>query len=84
MFFTIPVALLFFGLSWLCLKQLKHNIKSGGFQLQHSDSGHSEVTYIKRDKNPIVFHFFNSLFCMFGCAMFFAGLFFCSYSLVHY
>ncbi len=23
MFFTIPVALLFFGLSWLCLKQLK-------------------------------------------------------------
>ncbi|MDP7612071.1 MAG: hypothetical protein QGH62_06480 [Nitrospinaceae bacterium] len=72
-FFAIPVSVLFFWLSWVCLKQLKHNIKSGGFQLQHDDSGRSEVTYIKRDKNPIVFHFFNSFICLFGSAIFFAA-----------
>jgi hypothetical protein len=73
-FCTIPFALFFFWLGWLLLKQLKLNIKSGGFQLGGGDS--SDVTYIKRDKNPIVFHFFNSLCCVFVCMFFFAGLFF--------
>ena len=72
-FCTIPFALLFFWLGWLSLKQLKHNIKSGGFQLAFADG---DVTYIKRDKNPIVFYFFNSLCCVFVCMFFFAGLFF--------
>ena len=72
-FCTIPFALFFFWLGWLILKQLKNNIKSGGFQLESGDSW--DVTYIKRDTNPIVFNFSNSLCCMFVCMFFFAGLF---------
>ena len=55
-FCTIPFALFFFWLGWLLLKQLKHSIKSGGFQLGGGEPW--DVTYIKRDKNPIVFYFF--------------------------
>ena len=81
-FCTIPVALLFFWLGWLLLKQLQQNIKDGEFQLKSNDSG--DVTYIKRDKKPIVFHFFNSLCCMFVCVFFLQGYFFCSSYLVNY
>ena len=81
-FCTVPVASLFFWLGWLLLKQLQQNIKDGEFQLGGGDS--ADVTFIKRDKKPIVFHFFSSLVCMFGCVFFFAGLCFCSSYLVNY
>ncbi len=81
-FCTIPFALFFFWLGWLILKQLKNNIKSGGFQLEGGDSW--DVTYIKRDKNPIVFHFSNSLCCMFVCMFFLQGYLLYSSYLVNY
>ena len=67
-FLITPIALLFFWLSWLCLKQSQKQIKDGELQLKTDDS---EVAYIKREKNPIAFYLVTSFVCVFGCTLFF-------------
>ena len=66
-FMTIPGGLMFFLIGWVFLKIVKHNYKSGRI-LRGNSAG--KVSYIKRDENPIVFHFLNSLCCVAVCMMF--------------